>query len=442
MVTPAPLATTRDGLANILKNLAWLIGGKGFGAVCSLVYLAVLARSLGLKNFGHFSLIFGTGQALVAIAGFQTWQIMVRYGAEPVHQRDWARFGRLAWLGGTIDVAGAAVGCVLSFVVYYGFGGTLGLNPAYIDMAFAFSCALLLARTTTPNGIVRVLDRFDVGSYVEAVVPAGRLIASGVIAVIGATVGRFLFAWALFDLVAAALYWYAAWKLVPDALHRSQFGQWRQSLRENPGLGRFFGLAFMGSTLDAFYKQGPLLAVGYLFGTSAAGLYRLADQLAQGIGKLSGLITRAVFPEFAMARMNRQGRDFSRLVRQVTLMAAGAGVFVVAIALLLGKQVLWLMGGTEFVRGAPVLVPLALGAAFELAAVSYEPVLFSTGHAAYAVAVRALSVLTLGGAIFAFASSGPVGVGWAVALGLTLVYVAMSLIVRTVLRRIAKGDRA
>ena len=103
METDAALRPRRSGLANILKNLGWLLGGKGFGALCSLIYLAVLSRSLGLKEFGHFSLIFGTGQALVAVASFQTWQTLVKFGAAPVHVQDWARFGRLAWLCGAID---------------------------------------------------------------------------------------------------------------------------------------------------------------------------------------------------------------------------------------------------------------------------------------------------------------------------------------------------
>ena len=39
----------RSLLGRMLANLGWLIGGKGFGAICSLVYLAILTRTLGLK---------------------------------------------------------------------------------------------------------------------------------------------------------------------------------------------------------------------------------------------------------------------------------------------------------------------------------------------------------------------------------------------------------
>ena len=31
-------------LGRMLANTAWLLGGKGFGAVCSFIYLAILAR--------------------------------------------------------------------------------------------------------------------------------------------------------------------------------------------------------------------------------------------------------------------------------------------------------------------------------------------------------------------------------------------------------------
>lgn len=426
MTDNAPAAAPRDGLKSILRNVAWLLGGKGFGAVCSLVYLAILSRSLGLKDFGHFSLIFGTGQALVAIASFQTWQTVVRFGAQSVHDGDWAHFGRLAWFCAGIDLTGVLLGCTIAGVVYYGFGNALSLNPDYIDMAFLFNCALLISRMTTATGVVRVLDRFDIGSYVEAVVPAGRLIAAALILFLGPSVGRFLFAWAFFDLLSGALYWFAAWKLVPQALHKEHFGHWRRTFAENPGISSFFGMTFASSSFDALFKQGPLLAVGYFLGTSAAGLYRLADQLAQGIGRFAQLVARAVFPEFAMASVRKGQADFGRLVRQVSVMSGAAGAAVALVAAFVGEPLLIAIGGPQFAIGAPILLPLVIGAALELAAVSFEPVLFSTGHAQWSVAVRIASICALFAGVLLLVGYGPVGVGWAVTAGMAVVYVGMA----------------
>ena len=428
-------APRRDGLSNILRNLAWILGGKGFGAVCSFFYLAILARSLGMKDFGHFSLIFGTAQALVAVAGFQTWQTLVRYGAQHVVDRHDARFGRLIWFCTSADILGAITGCTVAAIFYLGFSTVLELNPAFVIPGFLFACALMWSRLTTPSGIVRVLDRFDVGMYIEAVVPTGRLIASGIILATGPSVVKFLLAWAFFDLLSALLYWIAAARLAPEAFHLRHFGQWRQMLDENKGVRGFFGVTYMATTLDAMVRQGPLLAVGFFLGTSAAGLYRLADQLAVGAKQFAVLVARAVLPEFAISSMSDSSRDFSRLVGRITAIAAAAGLAVVVLAIFAGEPLLVLIGGADYARGAVVLVPLAIGAAFELASVAYEPMLYATGHARYALGVRILSVAALAVAIMALVSVGPTGVGWAVAMAMGVFYLAMSATVWFTLRR-------
>jgi len=444
MNQPPPVATERSGIASILRNFAWIIGGKGFGAICSLVYLAILSRSLGLKDFGHFSLIFGIAQALVAIVGFQTWQTLVRYGAGFVKSGDWPRLGRLAWICGSIDVLGAVTGCCIACVIFIGFAEILELNRDFVNMGLAFNCALMWSRMTTPVGIVRVLDRFDIGSYVEAIVPAGRLLASLVIVLSGPSVGKFLLAWAIFDVLSGLIFWVAAWRLVPRALHRDHFGHWSQTVEENPGIVRFFATTLASSSLDSLYKQGPLLAVGYFMGTSAAGLYRLADQLAQGISRFAALIPRVVFPEFAKAQAggNMGEGEFRDLARKVVLMTGGAGALVVVVALLFGQQLLELVGGDEFASGRFILLPIAIGASFELAAVAFEPLLFSTGHAGRALVVRLLSLVVLAAAVLLLLPYGPVGVGWAVAAGLFAAYLAMSLSVWQLLRQRAQRHTA
>ena len=436
--TPVP---ARNGLLNIVRNLAWILGGKTFGAICSLIYLAVLARSLGLRDFGHFSLLFGTAQALVAIAGFQTWQTLVRFGARHRLDDNEAAFGRLIWFCTFADLGGAITGCAIAALVYYGFGSLLELNPRYIDLGFLFACALIWARLTTPSGIVRVLDRFDIGTYVEAIVPTGRLIASGIILATGPSVAKFVFAWALFDLIAAAVYWIMARRLARDAFRLRHAGGWRRMLRENPGIKGFFAVTYGATTLDAIVKQGPLLAVGYFFSTSSAGLYRLADQLAQGVKQFAVLVARAVLPEFAVSSIADEATRFAKLVRSVTRIAALAGIVVLVTAVLFGEQALVLIGGADYARAATVLIPLAFAAAFELASVSYEPMLYATGHAGRALKVRAIAVVTLIVSIVALQSGGgPVEIGWAVALSMGVFYLCMSFAAWMTLRHLRKAE--
>lgn len=437
-VRPQP----KTPMGRIFANTAWLLGGKGFGALCSLVYLIILTRTLGLKDFGHFSLIFGTAQALIAITGFQTWQIVVRYGAPHVHQKDWAKFGRLGMLCGVIDAAGAAVGCIIAFVVIYGFANTLDLNPDFIDMAFAFCCVMLWALVSAPTGIVRALDRFDMAVYVEAVVPLGRLFAALAIWWTGPTVGRFLLAWALIDIFEAICYWAMARRLCPEAVRVSHLKNWRLALKENDGVGRFFMATYASSALGAVTRYGPLLAVGGLVGTRAAGLYRLASQLTQSMSKLSTLLTRAVYAEVARTSATSEVAEFRKLTVQTSIIAGLTGAAVVAVALLAGKQLLALVGGEDFEEGAVVLVPLAIAASFELASVAFEPVLHSTGRVRLALIARILSIIALGIGIIALHVHGALGIAWSVAISGSIVYVVMGVMAFATLRRIDDAHAA
>lgn len=440
----ADQGSTRDSspLRRIFANTAWLLGGKGFGAVCGLAYLVILTRSLGLKDFGHFSLIFGTAQALIAGVGLETWRVVVRYGAEHVHHRDWDKFGRLAALCGLIDAAGAVGACLVAFVVGYGFSDLLDVNPDYTDMTVAFCCAMAWALVSAPTGVVRALHRFDVAVYVEAVVPVGRLLAAFAIWWTGPSVARFLLAWAAIDLVEAALYWRTARRLRPDAVRFSHLRHWRLGLDENPGIRHFLAVTYAGSLTGALMRYGPLLAVGGLVGTSAAGLYRLASQLTQALGKLSTLLTRAVYAEVARVRVTSGASEFRRLTLQTSMMAGLAGAAVIGLALALGARLLGFVGGPGFERGAAVLIPLALAASLELASVAFEPVLHATGRAAGALLARMIGVLILAVGIAALIELRATGIAWAVALASAATYALLGTLTYVTLRREARERSA
>lgn len=438
---PAARAKPTTPLARILSNTAWLMGGKGFGALCSIVYLAILTRTLGLKGFGHFSLIFGTAQALIAIAGFQTWRVVVRYGAAHVHEENWPAFGRLGMLAGVLDAVGAVCGCALAAVVFFGFSHVLDLNEDFVVPGFLFCCAQLWALVSAPTGIVRALNRFEMAVYVEAVVPIGRLVGATIVLLTGPSVSRFLFVWGLVDLIEAACYWAMARRLCPEAVRWRYFGKRRETLDENPGLWRFFMITFVGSTVDALTKNGPLLIVGAAVSTKAAGLYRLASQLSQALSKFSSMLTRAVYAEIARMRVASSLQEFRRVAVQTSLIAGLGGLLVVAIALLAGRSLLGLIGGEAFEGGAAILVPLALAASFDLASVAFEPVLHSTDRAQQSLIARLVALGVLGLGLVLFIGHGPSGAAWAVALESAALYLTMGVMAFVTLRRM-QGNSA
>ncbi len=425
-------------IRRILSNIGWLLGGKGFGAVSSLLYLAILSRSLGVKDFGHFALIFGISQAVCALASFQTWQVIVRYGAPHLARGDEKAFGRLSIMGGLVDAGGAIIGCLLTSIVLLNFSEALEINPAYDEVALWFICAMLWARVSAPYGIIRALDRFELTVFIGAISPAGRLIAATAIWLTEPSVVRYLIAWAVVEFITAAAMWTASWRLRPGLLKIGNLRHWRQIIAENQGLPGFLGITYCTTSVYALLQQGPLLAVGYLYDTSSAGVYRIADQLAKGLGKLAVVLSDAVYPEVNRQIHQTSARQFSALVRKVSISVVLVSAIVVGLAALVGGDILILIAGEDFSAGQALMIPLVLAASFELASVTYESVLHSIGRPQYHLYARILTLVSLIIGIFVINTDGALGVAWAVAATQALEYVVMTVIVWYMLRQLVR----
>ena len=116
---------TRSGavFARMGQNILWLLGGRGFQAAASLIYLGLAARTLGVQGFGAFALVLAYGQAIANVAQFQSWQTVIRYGT--IHQAsgDGSRLGRLLGFTTMLDL-GANVDCTAEHLLQFAVMGS------------------------------------------------------------------------------------------------------------------------------------------------------------------------------------------------------------------------------------------------------------------------------------------------------------------------------
>ena len=89
-----------QAVVSVVRNFGWMLSARVLAAVFSLIYLAIITRSLGVTGFGKFALITGAAQFLANLLAFQTWQIIVQYGVAHIENNDETRLARLyraAW---------------------------------------------------------------------------------------------------------------------------------------------------------------------------------------------------------------------------------------------------------------------------------------------------------------------------------------------------------
>ena len=370
-VDPHGRVFTRVGL-----NFGWLAGSAGFAAVASLFYVALTARTLGPRGFGSFALVMTYGELIANLAQFQSWKAVTSFGA--MHQRigNSVRLGRLFGYAATLDLLSGILGsfaCILGVLLI---GPSLHWTTGEEQAAAWFGTALLLTAGTTPVGMLRLLNRFDLQVYSETLAQITRL--AGCLAgwAIGAGVGWFLYVWAL----AAFLQVGSQWAALLVLGHRPSFGHraFRLTGHENRGLWPFMLKTNVSSSLSLFWIQCGTLIVGAWAGPVDAGGFRLAQRFSQAMMKPVEIATKTLLPELARLVASGDETMMRRLLIRVSGVAAVFGALVVFLTGVWGRELLHLIAGPRFEFAHEFLFLMCIAAAINVVGFAFEP--FHNAH--------------------------------------------------------------
>jgi len=369
-------------MKRLFTNMGWLLGGRGINAVLSLVYLALATRTLGLEGFGYFAAIVALGQAVTGIANFQTWQFIVRWGANGDGSQAAAEATGFAI---ALDMVSVAVGIALSALLVWSAPLWLPLPSDLLGLTFAYCIVSLLSIRSTPTGLLRLNFAYATATAAEAVQPIIR--ASGAVLAwqFMPNVTGFILAYAVSEVAVALALWVSATRM--EKIDLSALSLRRIPARHRDAW-RFVVSTNLSGSLTIAGKQLMILLVGTFGGAALLGGFRVASQLGQALVSLAQTVSRAILPELVHARDNAL-----EIARRMANIALIGGVVAVVVALIAGRWGLEAIAGEEFRGFYWAMVILAIAGAVELVGASLESLLVSAGRAHVAFVVRAIPTI-------------------------------------------------
>lgn len=370
---------------------------KVISAILSLLYLTMAARGLGPSKFGEFTLVISVAQAIGTLVGFQMWRLVLRFGTAPFLNGQSAAVRKLILRCLRVELAAAFCGCLLAIPLSRVLGAWLHWEGGVREDSLFFAAILLLSVRSTAVGALRLEDRFRDGALASLVTPLIRTIGALAAIMFGATVRNFLIAWAAAEVCTCAAYWLLA---IAGHRERSDFTTKRPSSapaigRSSPDFWSFALFTNLNSTLASVGPQIALIGVGLFSGSAAAGFFRIGFQLGQALLMLSDMISRALYAEMErMIAMNGK-RELRTLFQRTNRIAFASATTVLVAVLVLGKPILYVIGGSAFQPAYPLLIILSAAAGIQLCGISLEPALISANRSATVAYVRALALASL-----------------------------------------------
>ena len=365
-------------MTRLFRNIGWLLGGRGLNGVLSLVYLALATNTLGMAQFGIFAIIVAIGQIVTGLANFQTWQFVVRWGAQDKGPSEATGFAI------ALDLLSLVLGTVLAAILTWTATLWLPIPENLLWLTFGYCIVSLISIRTTPIGLLRLRFQFGKATAAEAVQPIVRTIGAVLAWLYMPTVTGFVLAWAASEIFVALALWIVAAR--GGGIDLSQISLSRIPAKHRDAW-RFVWSTNMSGSLTIAGKQLMILMVGAIGGEALAGGFHVASKLGQALVSLAQAISKAIYPELVHAK-----EDAQLIAQRMANIALIGGVIAVLVSLFAGR---WGLGffGEEFRGVYWAMVILSIAGAVELIGASLESLLVSAGRAATAFIVRGVPTI-------------------------------------------------
>lgn len=350
-------------IRRVVKNSGYLFSATGVSAVLSMVQSILVARLLGVTDFGILGTIILFTSVVNKFASFRMSELVVKYVGQYTVEGDERRAAAVFKSAGILE----------TFTSIFAFGllwllAPLGARFIAQDETttywFILYGLIVLANfmAESSTGLMQIFDRYKV---IAGITVAQSILTLGLIVVVyfnqgglfevvlaymgGKIVGAL--ALAIGAIILATDRWGSRWWLAPIGMLR---GQTRE-------LVRFAVSTNISATINLVNKDGELLWVSALTGPTGAGYYKLALSLANLIQLPVSPLPQATYPELSREVAGKNWGNLRYILRQGSLLAlsysAAAGVFL----LIFGKPLISFFYTAEFLPAYPALVILMVG---------------------------------------------------------------------------------
>ena len=356
------LAWRQDRLLGmVIRNSGHLFSGNTIGTALSLVQSIFAAKLLGVENVGVLGVVTVFASTVNRLFSFRMGELVVKYmdqyRAEGRPDRAAAVVKAAALVESITSLLAFAVLVLLAPLAAQVIAHDPQTAPWFLLYGLIIPGNLA---TETSTGVLQVARRFRA----QAVINIGQSILTAVIIVS---------AWALHANMLVVVLAYTLGKLIlgigPMVLAWDSLGKiygpgwWRASFKLLPPRKELVSFAVstnLSATLNMIVRDSELLWVGFFLTTRDVGYYKIALAIINLVVAPINPLISATYPELSRSVAEKSWAQLRRLLRRVTLLAAGWSVGVSLALLVFGNWVI-LLYGAEYLPAYPALMVLLAG---------------------------------------------------------------------------------
>ena len=390
--------------------------GRVFVSIAGLVTMAMLTRHLGVVLFGVLAVIRTLATAVSDYANFNTWQAVIKYGAEAIAQDRKDDVKRVIKLSFVLDAITAAIATVVVAVLAFALRTTFGWDSTEAALCVLYAAVVLTRIAGMPDGVFRICDAYR-AQAITASVSAVVLTAAVAVAVLtDASFAGCVLALVIGEVFGNLLPVFVASSVAKQHGHG---GWWRVPLAGSatafPGIRRFLIATNGQVTLKKTQNDVDTFVIGAMLGKAPSGLFRVVKQLGTIPGRVFMPFEQVLFTELARAAAEHKYATFRRLLLRLSLLAGAGSLIIWAIAAVAAEPAIRIVAGEDYIDAAPAFRWYLLGMVLNVMNTPVQRAIVALGRPGTLFWFDlATTVLLIAGTVLGAREAGLVGVSIAI----------------------------
>ncbi|MGH7801347.1 MAG: flippase [Thermodesulfobacteriota bacterium] len=415
----------------LFQNASWLFGGQTLAGGFSAIQTVILARFLGVDNYGLLALIIAYVDVLNNFFDFRVWETATKYIGTFWTNGEREKTLSMIKLSYIIDIFSGVLAFIIAILTAKVACSYLIHSPNAYTLIWIYSLSLVIdTANSTSDAILRVFDRFKRIAFVSSFISLFKLILVVLFLYFGMGINGVLLSFVLTSFLGFSI---RMW-IVSKTLGENQLmSWWKSDLRlvkdQWKGIAWFMGnTGFSGTLMMANENLMGVLFLGYFSGKEAAAYYKIAKSFVKLITRIRDPLYEAIYPELVKIISSNTLRDFKKLLKYSTKTLMKFTIPVAIIILIFSGTIISLIFGKEYLPASNTLRVITLAIVITQLTFWINPALLAFGRPGLRTLVNTISTVSYIVFLFLFVPKfSYIGAGFAF-LGFAIVRAVISFI--------------
>lgn len=364
-------------------NTSWLFGGRTLSGIFAAVQAIILARMLGVSDYGLLAIIIAYVDVINNIFDFRVWETATKYVGTYWAKGEREKTRAMIKLSYIIDTCTGIVALSITLL-------TAGIASAYLIestdaryLIFIYAFSLLIGTAnSTSDAILRVFDRFRNIAYISSFANFIRLVFVIAVLLAGFGITGVLFAFIFSSFLGFAVrIWIVLRTLNTKGLEKFWKGDLGLIKSQRREIAWFLGNTGMAGTIKMTGDNYlGILTLGYFSGNEAAAYYRIAKAFVKIMTRITDPLYESIYPELVRMSGLRAIKDFKNLLRYATRTLVKFTLPLAALIFIFADTIINIVYGQEYLPATNTMRVIVLAVATAQINFWVNPVLLALGR--------------------------------------------------------------